>query len=152
VSQQFMGAASKSPVLAGVQTLWRASSPQLYVDVDRERAKALGVPVLLGSATPSRETLATAEAGRYTRLRLPRRAGAARPPRIDLVDLRGRKLHHGLAPATIDAIEATIERDEQVLVFRNRRGYAPVLLCHDCGWSAQCPHCDRPLTLHGRGR
>ncbi len=116
------------------------------------RAKALGVPVLLGSATPSLETLANAEAGRYTRLRLARRAGTARPPRIDLVDLRGRKLHHGLAPATIDAIEATIERDEQVLVFRNRRGYAPVLLCHDCGWSAQCPHCDRPLTLHGRGR
>src|SRR5690606_29479743 len=116
------------------------------------RAKALGVPVVLGSATPSLESLANVEARRYARLRLRERTGSARPPRIDLVDLRARPLQHGLAPATIEAIGAAIGRGEQVLVFRNRRGYAPVLLCHDCGWSAQCAHCDRPLTLHGRGR
>ncbi len=112
------------------------------------RAKALDVPVVLGSATPSLETLANVAAGRYRSLRLTRRAGNARPPSLTVVDVRRQPLQHGLAPSTLDAIAACIARDEQALIFKNRRGYAPVLMCHDCGWSAQCPNCERALTLH----
>ncbi len=116
------------------------------------RAQALGVPVVLGSATPSLETLANVAAGRYTSLRLPHRAGLAQPPALRVIDLRKKPLAHGLAPETLDAIAATVARGEQALVFKNRRGYAPVLLCHDCGWSAQCPNCERALTLHQASR
>ena len=116
------------------------------------RAQALGVPVVLGSATPSLETLANVAAGRYTSLRLPHRAGLAQPPVLRVIDLRRKPLAHGLAPETLDAIAATVARGEQALVFKNRRGYAPVLLCHDCGWNAQCPNCERALTLHQASR
>ncbi|GAA0725045.1 primosomal protein N' [Dokdonella soli] len=112
------------------------------------RAKALGIPVLLGSATPSLESLANVGAGRYRSLPLRHRAGLATPPALHVVDLRRQRLQHGLAASTLDAIAACLAKGEQVLVFKNRRGYAPVLLCHDCGWSAQCPECERALTLH----
>jgi len=116
------------------------------------RAKALDVPVVLGSATPSLETLANVAAGRYRSLRLSHRAGLSQPPALRVVDLRRQPLRHGLAPSTLDAIAATVERGEQALIFKNRRGYAPVLLCHDCGWNAQCPNCERALTLHQASR
>jgi primosomal protein N' (replication factor Y) (superfamily II helicase) len=116
------------------------------------RAKALDVPVVLGSATPSLETLANVAAERYRALRLSQRAGDAKPPALRVVDLRGQRLEHGLARTTLDAIAATLARDEQVLVFKNRRGYAPVVMCHDCGWSATCDQCERPLTLHRASR
>ena len=116
------------------------------------RAQRLGIPVLLGSATPCLETLQHARSGRYRWLRLRQRAGGARPPRVHVLDLRGQRLQHGLSRPLLDAIGVCLARGEQALVFRNRRGYAPVLLCHDCGWHADCPHCDRPLTLHGRNR
>ena len=116
------------------------------------RAKALAVPVLLGSATPSLESLHNALSGRYAHLRLSRRAGVARPPRVRVLDVRKRPLTHGLSSEVFDAIAACLQRGEQVLVFKNRRGYAPVLLCHDCGWSAQCARCDTPMTVHGGGR
>ncbi len=112
------------------------------------RARALGVPLLLGSATPSLESLANAETNRYQLLRLTQRAGAARPPSLQVMDLRRKRLDQGLAISTLAAIGECVERGEQALVFRNRRGYAPVLFCHACGWSAQCPRCDRPLTVH----
>ena len=114
------------------------------------RAKALGVPVVLGSATPSLESLANVDAGRYHGLRLDRRAGAAQPPALRVIDLRRQRLRHGLAAPVLDAIGACIARGEQALVFKNRRGYSPVLMCHDCGWSAHCPDCERALTLHRR--
>ncbi|TCO41416.1 primosomal protein N' [Dokdonella fugitiva] len=119
-------------------------------DLALVRAKALGIPVVLGSATPSLESLANVEAKRYRLLRLDQRAGRARPPTLQVVDLRRQRLQHGLARTALEAIAACLARDEQVLVFRNRRGYAPVLLCHDCGWSARCPDCERALTLHKR--
>jgi primosomal protein N' (replication factor Y) len=119
-------------------------------DLALVRAKALGIPVVLGSATPSLESLANVEAKRYRLLRLDQRAGRARPPTLQVVDLRRQRLQHGLARPALEAIAACLARDEQVLVFRNRRGYAPVLLCHDCGWSARCPDCERALTLHKR--
>jgi len=117
------------------------------------RAKALGVPVVLGSATPSLETLGNVEAGRYRRLVLRARPGAKQSTRVQIVDMRAQRLDHGLSPTLVRAVAACVERGEQALVFRNRRGYAPVLLCHDCGWHADCPRCERPMTLHaGRRR
>jgi primosomal protein N' (replication factor Y) (superfamily II helicase) len=121
------------------------------------RGKALAVPVLLGSATPSLESLHNAQAGRYAHLRLRDRAGAAKPPRVRVLDVRKRPLEAGLSPEMLDAITRALAAGGQVLVFKNRRGYAPVLLCHDCGWSAQCRRCSTatrgmPMTVHGAGR
>ena len=116
------------------------------------RARALGVPIVLGSATPSLESLHNAQAGRYAHLRLHHRAGAARPPQVRVIDVRKRPLQAGLGPEAMATIESALTAGGQVLVFRNRRGYAPVLLCHDCGWSAQCKRCDSPMTVHGAGR
>ncbi|MGH8121197.1 MAG: primosomal protein N', partial [Rudaea sp.] len=123
---------------------WRYSARDLAL----VRGKALEVPVLLGSATPSLETLANVEAGRYRKLHLSARPGAARLPEFHCADLRGKPLRHGLAAETIAALRACIGRDEQALVFRNRRGYAPVLACRSCGWHASCARCDKPLTWH----
>jgi primosomal protein N' (replication factor Y) (superfamily II helicase) len=121
------------------------------------RAKALNVPVLLGSATPSLETLHNAHTGRYTHLRLRQRAGAAKPPAVRVLDVRKRALDAGLAQEVIGAIRQALDAGGQVLVFKNRRGYAPVLQCHDCGWSAHCRRCSTPerqspMTVHGGGR
>jgi primosomal protein N' (replication factor Y) len=122
-------------------------------DLALVRARALGVPVVLGSATPSLETLGNVEAGRYRKLVLRVRPGASQSTRVQIVDMRAQRLDHGLSPTLVNAVAATIGRGEQALVFRNRRGYAPVLLCHDCGWHADCPRCERPMTLHaGRRR
>ena len=122
-------------------------------DLALVRGQKLGVPVVLGSATPALETQRQALAGRLKRLALPGRARpGAKAPSVRIVDLRKRKLDAGLSPELLDALEATLARGEQALVFRNRRGYAPVLLCHDCGWSAPCKRCDAPLTVHAGGR
>ena len=121
------------------------------------RGKALGVPVVLGSATPSLESLHNATTGRYAHLRLSRRAGEATPPAVRVLDVRKRALQAGLSPDALAAIGTALAAGGQVLVFKNRRGYAPVLLCHDCGWSARCPRCSTPtqahaMTVHGGGR
>ncbi|MFN7184231.1 MAG: primosomal protein N' [Thermomonas haemolytica] len=121
------------------------------------RARALGVPVVLGSATPSLESLHNAQTGRYVHLRLRQRAGAAQPPPVRVVDVRKRPLQAGLSPQALEAIASALAAGGQVLVFRNRRGYAPVLLCHDCGWSAHCPRCSSeerptPMTVHAQGK
>ncbi len=121
------------------------------------RAKALGIPIVLGSATPSLESLHNAQAGRYHHLRLRQRAGGARPPQVRVQDVRKRPLQAGLSVEALKAIGDALSAGGQVLVFKNRRGYAPVLLCHDCGWSAHCPRCSTPeqgtpMTVHGAGR
>ena len=121
-------------------------------DLALVRAQALGVPVLLGSATPSLESLHNALSKRYRLARLPQRAGGATPARVRVVDVRKRPLEHGLSAEAMAAIAACLARGEQALVFKNRRGYAPVLLCHDCGWSATCSRCDAAMTVHGAGR
>ncbi|MGN6313793.1 MAG: primosomal protein N' [Rhodanobacteraceae bacterium] len=115
------------------------------------RAQALEITIALGSATPSLESLANVEAGRYTRIALRARVHARPASPVHVLDLRGLKMQHGLSPALLEALDACMARGEQALVFRNRRGYAPVLLCHACGWHAACPRCERPLTVH-RGR
>ncbi|GGA79466.1 primosomal protein N' [Arenimonas soli] len=121
-------------------------------DLALVRASRLGVPVLLGSATPSLESLHNALSGRYRHLRLGERAGGARPPAVRVLDVRKRPLRDGLSDALLDAVGACLARGEQALVFKNRRGYAPVLLCHDCGWSAHCARCDAAMTVHAGGR
>jgi len=117
-------------------------------DVAVVRAKRSGCPVILGSATPSLESLRNAEEGRYMHLRLPYRAGGAEPPRVDLLDIRSAKLEAGVAPLLIRMIESELSAGNQVLLFLNRRGYAPILTCHDCGWVAQCQRCDSRMTVH----
>jgi primosomal protein N' (replication factor Y) len=116
------------------------------------RGRALNVPVVLGSATPSLESLANVQAGRYRTLHLRARPGAIRAPQVQIVDMRAQRLDHGLSPALLAAVSDTVARGEQVLVFRNRRGYAPVLLCYSCGWHAECPRCEHPMTLHAARR
>src|SRR3546814_4443241 len=82
-----------------------------------------------------------------------RRAGDAKPPRVRVLDVRKRPLDAGLSTELLDAAGKALDTDGQVLVFKNRRGYAPVLLCNACGWSAQCKRCDAPMTVHtGRRR
>jgi primosomal protein N' (replication factor Y) len=121
-------------------------------DLALVRASKLGIPVLLGSATPSLESLHNALSGRYGHLRLAQRAGGARPPVVRVVDVRKRPLRNGLSEDLLDAVGRCLGRGEQALVFKNRRGYAPVLLCHDCGWSAHCKRCDAAMTVHAGGR
>ena len=112
------------------------------------RARDAGTPVVLGSATPSLEAIDNVHRGRYRRLELPHRAGGARPPRIDVVDLRVRHFESGLCDVLVEALEETKARSEQALLFINRRGYAPVFMCHACGWVAECERCDARLVFH----
>ncbi|MDB6106011.1 MAG: primosomal protein [Gammaproteobacteria bacterium] len=112
------------------------------------RAQRANVPVLLGSATPALETLNNVTTSRYIRLTLPRRADQAAPPRMALVDLRANAVHAGISTPAIQAMERHLKEDGQVLVFLNRRGYAPTLLCTACGWVAPCSECDARLTVH----
>lgn len=117
------------------------------------RARALKVPVVLASATPSLESMHNAAEGRYERLDLPQRAGAARPPDVQILDVRGRPLHAGLSDPLLARMQEHLQRGGQVMVFLNRRGYAPTLMCHGCGYVADCPRCDAHMTLHmGRQR
>ncbi|MEN8178604.1 MAG: primosomal protein N' [Pseudomonadota bacterium] len=112
------------------------------------RAQRQQCPVLLGSATPSLESLHNAQQGRYALLRLPERVGNAMLPRISLIDIRSSRLDGGLSPALLKQINETLHQGGQVMLFLNRRGYAPVITCHACGWLADCPRCDARMTLH----
>jgi primosomal protein N' (replication factor Y) len=112
------------------------------------RAQQAGVPIVLGSATPALETLHNVSNGRYVRLSLPRRAAQAQPPRVALVDLRVNAGQAGISTPALQAIERHLREDGQILVFLNRRGYAPTLLCTACGWVAPCKDCDARLTVH----
>jgi primosomal protein N' (replication factor Y) len=122
-------------------------------DVAVMRARRLGVPIVLGSATPALETLHNVATGRYRELRLPQRAGGAAEPRIRLIDLRTVSAPGGLSAPLLEAMQRHLAHGGQVLVFINRRGYAPAWFCARCGWSAQCARCDARLTYHhGDGR
>lgn len=112
------------------------------------RAKQLNIPLLLGSATPSLETLHNARTGRYQHLVLHKRAGGAAAPEMRIVDIRGSQLTDGFAATSLAAINETLHAGNQVLVFLNRRGYAPTIECQHCGWMAECRHCDARMTLH----
>ncbi len=112
------------------------------------RARRQDVPIVLGSATPSLETLHHALKGRYAHHRLVARAGGARPPQLRIMDIRHGRLDAGLSAQLLSAVRERLERGEQVLLFLNRRGFSPVIICHECGWVAQCPRCDAHMTYH----
>jgi len=114
------------------------------------RAHQEQVPILLGSATPSLESLHNAHTGRYGLLRMQQRAGGAKQPRLLRLDVRSLPLDSGISGPLQQAIRQTLEAGQQVLVFLNRRGFAPTLLCHDCGWLSGCPRCDARMTVHQR--
>ncbi|KPQ27016.1 MAG: primosomal protein N' [Marinobacter excellens HL-55] len=121
-------------------------------DVAVYRAHLNNCPVILGSATPSLESWHNARQGKYKLIRLEERAGNAKPPQLELLDIRSRPLEDGLSRPALNAIKETLARGEQALVFVNRRGFAPVVMCFDCGHMEECPRCDTRLTFHRRDR
>lgn len=112
------------------------------------RAHLANIPIILGSATPSLESLHNCKQKKSTLLRLQHKALSNTPLHYQLVDLRSQTLQEGLSATTLSTIEKHLEQKNQVLVFINRRGFAPVLLCHSCGWMVDCLACDSHLTLH----
>lgn len=112
------------------------------------RAKIENIPIVLGSATPSLETLNNAESKRYHHLLLTERAGEAELAKQTILDIKGLVLAAGLSQPLIAKINQHLANDNQVMLFLNRRGFAPLLICHDCGWIAECPRCDKPFTYH----
>ena len=114
------------------------------------RARRLGVRVVLASATPSLESLQNVSSGRYRLLRLPRRIGAAGPPAFRLIDLQKHATRQGLSTPLLASIEAHLERGNQVLLFLNRRGFAPALFCPQCHSTEECDRCDARMTVHAR--
>jgi primosomal protein N' (replication factor Y) len=119
-------------------------------DLALVRARQEDIPIVLGSATPSLESLHNAYTGRYALLRLNQRAGGAQQPRFLRLDVKSRPLDSGISGPMQQAIGQTLAAGQQVLVFLNRRGFAPTLLCHDCGWLSGCPRCDARMTVHQR--
>jgi len=121
-------------------------------DVAVKRAAGLGVPAVLGTATPSLETFSNAASGRYGWQRLRHRATGAFEPRWRVLDLIQQTTTGGISSTAMEAIGETLEKGEQALIFLNRRGYAPVILCHECGWHAVCTRCDANMTWHKASR
>ncbi len=113
------------------------------------RARQLGIPVVLGSATPSVESWQHAGSGRYQKLALTQRASThARLPRVGLIDMQHHKAPEGLSPPLVAALRERLARGEQSLLFLNRRGYAPVIHCDACGWISNCRRCTAFMVLH----
>jgi primosomal protein N' (replication factor Y) len=122
-------------------------------DVAVYRARLAGCPVVLGTATPSLETWHNWRSGRYTRLELAERAApGSRLPQVRIVDMTRERIDMGFTDALLSSIEARRSRGEQSLVFINRRGYAPVLACEACGWTAGCGRCTARMVLHSVDR
>ena len=119
-------------------------------DVAIMRAKMLNIPIILGSATPSLESLYNAQQGRFHQLHLKQRAGNATPPQLSLFDIRNKALQEGLSPELIQLMQKVLAKKEQVLLFLNRRGYSPTLICHSCGWTAKCLRCDSNMVIHSQ--
>ena len=112
------------------------------------RAYTANIPIILGSATPSLEALYNAQTNKYQLLTLKNKALNNNPLYYHMIDLRGKNLNAGLSDQAIELISEHLALNNQVLVFINRRGFAPVLLCHQCGWIADCHACDSHLTFH----
>jgi primosomal protein N' (replication factor Y) len=112
------------------------------------RARREELCVVLGSATPSLESLHNVACGRYAHLLLTERAGRAAQPTLQLVDTTQERVQEGFSDALLRRMQAHLQAGNQVLVFLNRRGFAPTLQCGDCGWVAECAHCDARMTLH----
>lgn len=112
------------------------------------RARRENIPVVLGSATPSMESVYNVRNERYHEIRLTRRTGSAGLPDIHLMDIRGSRMDGALSQGMLQSIQEHLQRQQQILLFLNRRGYAPLVMCHDCGWICKCPRCDRQMTWH----
>jgi len=117
-------------------------------DVAIKRAQMLDIPIVLGSATPSLESLNNCQREHYFYHQLSQRPTGFEPPKIQLIDSRNLHLEHGCSAALLRRIEQHLNQKGQVLLYLNRRGFAPIVMCHDCGWQANCIHCDSKLTLH----
>jgi len=117
-------------------------------DIAVKRAAELDIPVVLGTATPSLESFSNAAGGKYNWHRLRERATNAPLPAWRVLDMRQQNTLNGLSATALEAIGETLDRGEQVMVFLNRRGYAPVLMCQQCGWNGSCERCDAHLTWH----
>ncbi|MEH6502368.1 MAG: primosomal protein N' [Cycloclasticus sp.] len=121
-------------------------------DVAIMRARNLNIPIVMGSATPSLEGLYNVQQKRFEHLLLPERTGSAIAPEIRLIDCRNKKIDQHLSKPLLSAVDTCLSRDEQVILFVNRRGFAPVLMCRSCGWVAQCKQCDSRLVIHQKNR
>jgi len=117
-------------------------------DVAVMRANREKIPLLLGSATPSLESLYNCQQQRYRHISIKGRHGGAVQAAWQLVDIRHSQLNTGFSQTVIEAMSTQLAEGNQILVFLNRRGFAPTLMCHDCGWVANCKHCDAHLTVH----
>ncbi len=117
-------------------------------DIAILRARQLNIPIVLGSATPSFESLQNALSGKYNYHQLLNRAGKSNKAQIALIDMNQQQVEFGLSGTLKKEIQQTLARGEQVLVFLNRRGYAPAINCQECHWLANCKRCDKPYTLH----
>lgn len=114
------------------------------------RARNSDIPIVLGSATPSLESLNNINEQRYIAHHLKQRANKKKLPRIELINLCSQKLHEGMAETLLSKIKQHLDKQGQVLLFINRRGFAPLLMCHDCGWTTNCQRCDAHMTYHKR--
>lgn len=117
-------------------------------DLAVKRAQSGSIPLVLGTATPSLESLYNVKRSRYTQLALTHRPGTAQMPEFNVIDMRGQTVSDGFSNPLIAVIRRHLHNDGQVIVFLNRRGFAPTLLCPACGWQALCSDCDARLTLH----
>jgi primosomal protein N' (replication factor Y) len=117
-------------------------------DVAIIRAQSKKIPVVMGSATPSLESIHNVKKKNFNLFTLPERAGAAKLPTFKIIDIRNQSLLHGLSSQLLEAIKKHLAREGQILLFINRRGFAPIIICHVCGWCATCNHCDARLVFH----
>ena len=117
-------------------------------DMALYRAKLEKIPVVLASATPSLETLKNVKEEKYEVLKLNKRATGANLPTYHAVDLKGKELHEGLSKELLEATQTELDKGNQVLIFLNRRGYAPAMICKACGWISNCDRCDALMTVH----
>ncbi|MEM7208955.1 MAG: primosomal protein N' [Pseudomonadota bacterium] len=121
-------------------------------DLALVRAREAGIPVILGSATPSLESLHNVALKKYTHIVLSQRAGGAQPPNVRLLDITRAPVTDGLSALLIDQMRAHLDRGQQVMVYLNRRGYAPVMLCDECAAVVDCTRCDAHMTYHARSK
>ena len=119
-------------------------------DFGIKRAQLESIPIVLGSATPSLESLHNAITGKFTHLKLTARAGNASKPRLRLSDISASQLDEGLSQELLIKIDKHLLQGNQVLLFINRRGFAPVLQCQQCGWASECTNCNARLTVHAK--
>lgn len=116
------------------------------------RAKNLDIPIILGSATPSLESVQNVQKGKFIELVLTARAGNALQAKQSVIDLKTQRITSGLSERLLVMMKRHLEQGNQVMLFLNRRGFAPVLLCHECGWICECEACEKPYTYHQQQR